>query len=81
MITVFIYSFYYILFYFNVATMRMAGAISKSTDVMHVMNDLVKLPEIRAAMMDLSKEMAKVINLKYSFVYFYLCYYDVHRLV
>lgn len=57
--------------------MRMAGAISKSTDVMHAMNDLVKLPEIRAAMMDLSKEMSRVsntnntVNLKCSFVFFY----------
>lgn len=39
----------------------MAGAISKSTEVMHAMQDLVKLPEIRQSMMDLSREMSKVI--------------------
>ena len=42
------------------ATIRMAGAISKSTEVMHSMQNLVKLPEIRQAMMDLSREMNKV---------------------
>ena len=40
--------------------MRMAGAISKSTDVMKAMNNLVKIPEIRDAMMELSREMTKV---------------------
>lgn len=43
--------------------MRMAGAISKSTDVMKAMNNLVKIPEIRDAMMELSREMTKVIFL------------------
>ena len=38
----------------------MAGAISKSTEVMHSMQNLIKLPEIRQAMMDLSREMNKV---------------------
>lgn len=42
------------------ATIRMAGAISKSTEVMHSMQNLIKLPEIRQAMMDLSREMNKV---------------------
>ena len=45
------------------ASMRMAGAISKSTDVMKAMNNLVKIPEIRDAMMELSREMTKVIFL------------------
>lgn len=39
----------------------MAGAISRSTDVMHAMQDLVKIPDIRQAMMDLSREMNKVL--------------------
>ena len=39
--------------------MRMSGSIQKSTEVMAVMRNLVKLPEIQAAMMDLSKEMTK----------------------
>ena len=38
----------------------MAGSIQKSTEVMHSMQQLVKLPEIQRAMLDLSKEMAKV---------------------
>lgn len=40
--------------------MRMAGSISKSTEVMKAMQDLIKIPEIQANMMELSKEMAKV---------------------
>ena len=40
--------------------MRMAGSISKSTDVMKAMQNLIRIPEIQASMMELSKEMAKV---------------------
>lgn len=40
--------------------MRMAGSISKSTDVMKAMQNLIKVPEIQSSMMELSKEMAKV---------------------
>ena len=40
--------------------MRMAGSISKSTDVMKAMQNLIKIPEIQSSMMELSKEMAKV---------------------
>ena len=50
-------------FILYIASMRMAGAISKSTDVMKAMNNLVKIPEIRDAMMELSREMTKVIFL------------------
>lgn len=42
------------------AMMRMAGSISKSTDVMKAMQNLIKIPEIQSSMMELSKEMAKV---------------------
>ena len=42
------------------ATLRMAGSLQKSTDVMKAMQQLIRLPEIRDAMMDLSKEMSKV---------------------
>ncbi len=42
------------------AMVRMSGAIGKSTEVMKAMQGLVKLPEIQASMMDLSREMAKV---------------------
>ena len=45
---------------FLAATMKMAGAIQRSTDVMQAMRSLIKLPEIQQNMMELSKEMAKV---------------------
>ena len=38
----------------------MAGAIGKSTEVLHAMQNLIKIPEISQAMMELSKEMTKV---------------------
>lgn len=43
----------------QLATARMAGALSKSTDVMRAMNSLLRAPEIAAAMQELSKEMMK----------------------
>lgn len=43
-----------------VATLRMAGAMEKSTEVMAHMQKLVKVPEIQAAMNEMSKEMMKV---------------------
>jgi len=43
----------------QLATLRIAGALSKSTDVMKSMQELVKLPEIQATMRDMSKEMMK----------------------
>lgn len=49
-----------VLHFASVAMMRMSGAIQKSTDVMKGMSALVKLPEIQASMMELSKEMTKV---------------------
>lgn len=42
--------------------MRMAGSISKSTEVMKAMQNLIKVPEIQASMMELSREMAKVME-------------------
>lgn len=42
------------------ATLRMAGSLQKSTDVMKAMQQLIRLPEIRDAMLDLSREMSKV---------------------
>lgn len=38
----------------------MAGALEKSTEVMSMMQKLVKIPQIQATMMELSKEMMKV---------------------
>ena len=42
------------------ATVRMAGAMEKSTDVMKAMQSLMKVGEVRESMMALSKEMNKV---------------------
>lgn len=41
------------------AMLRMSGSIQKSTEVMAAMQNLIKLPEIQANMMDLSREMSK----------------------
>ena len=43
--------------------MKMAGAIEKSTDVMKGMQNLIRVPEIQQGMMELSKEMSKVLHL------------------
>ena len=40
--------------------LRIAGCLSKSTDVMKSMQQLVKMPEIQKTMMEMSKEMMKV---------------------
>ena len=45
---------------YNTATLRMAGALEKSSEVMKYMQQLVKVPEIQATMQELSKEMMKV---------------------
>ena len=42
------------------ATIRMTGAIEKSTQVMHSMSKLVKLPELQKTMTAMSKEMMKM---------------------
>ena len=42
------------------ATLRMAGALEKSGEVMKYMQQLVKVPEIQATMNEMSKEMMKV---------------------
>ncbi|GAB1605884.1 charged multivesicular body protein 3-like isoform X1 [Argonauta hians] len=39
--------------------LRMAGALEKSVDVMKAMQSLIKLPEINATMMEMSREMMK----------------------
>jgi charged multivesicular body protein 3 len=43
----------------QLATMRMAGSIQSSNEVMQAMQKLVKVPEIMATMRELSKEMTK----------------------
>lgn len=43
----------------QLATLRIAGALQKSTEVMQAMQQLVKLPEIQKTMQEMSKEMMK----------------------
>nr|CAG4636550.1 EOG090X0EF4 [Eubosmina coregoni]SVE70086.1 EOG090X0EF4 [Eubosmina coregoni] len=43
----------------QLATLRIAGAVQKSTEVMKSMQQLIKIPEVAATMRDLSKEMMK----------------------
>lgn len=43
----------------QLAVVRISGALEKSTQVMQSMQQVIKLPEIRATMMEMSKEMMK----------------------
>lgn len=43
----------------QLATVRVAGSLAKSTEVMHAMQALVRLPEVAATMREMSKEMMK----------------------
>lgn len=43
----------------QLATIRVAGSLSKSTEVMQAMQSLVKVPEVAATMREMSKEMMK----------------------
>lgn len=43
----------------QLATLRVAGSLQKSTEVMQAMQALVRLPEVAATMQELSKEMMK----------------------
>lgn len=45
---------------YKTATLRLAGALEKSSEVMKYMQQLVKVPEIQATMQEMSKEMMKV---------------------
>jgi charged multivesicular body protein 3 len=48
----------------DIATVKVAGSLQKSTEIMKTVNSLVKLPEISNAMMELSEEMTKVFTTK-----------------
>lgn len=43
-----------------IATLKIAGTLQKSSEVMSMVNNLVKLPEISAQMQEMSKEMMRV---------------------
>jgi charged multivesicular body protein 3 len=45
-----------------VATARTVGHLSKSAEVMKIVNNLMKAPELAATMQEFSKEMTKVIR-------------------
>jgi charged multivesicular body protein 3 len=42
------------------ATYKVAGAMKKSTEIMHMMNNIVKVPELQMIMMTMAQEMEKV---------------------
>lgn len=44
-----------------VATLRVAGSLSKSTEVMNAMQNLLRLTDVSDTMRELSREMMKVI--------------------
>ena len=44
----------------QVATVKVSGALEKSSEIMTLVNRLVKLPEISATMQEMSREMLKV---------------------
>lgn len=44
---------------FILATLRVAGSLAKSTEVMQAMQRLVRVPEVAQTMQDMSKEMMK----------------------
>ncbi|KAJ3138768.1 Charged multivesicular body protein 3, partial [Physocladia obscura] len=44
----------------QLATAKIAGSLKQSTDIMKLVNNLVKLPEIQQNMMEMGKEMMKV---------------------
>lgn len=46
---------------FFIATLRVAGSLQKSTDVMQMMQNLIKVPEVAMTMREMSKEMMKVL--------------------
>eukprot|EP00878_Enallax_costatus_P002622 GHUV01002806.1.p1 GENE.GHUV01002806.1~~GHUV01002806.1.p1 ORF type:complete len:219 (+),score=48.88 GHUV01002806.1:310-966(+) len=43
----------------QLAMLRVSGTLQKSTDVMKLVNDTLKLPEMQKTMMEMSKEMAR----------------------
>lgn len=56
------YLFIIIYFQYNkliLATLRVAGSLAKSTEVMQAMQRLVRVPEVAQTMQDMSKEMMK----------------------
>lgn len=56
------YLFFFLYFQYNkfiLATLRVAGSLAKSTEVMQAMQRLVRVPEVAQTMQDMSKEMMK----------------------
>lgn len=50
--------------HFNTATAKIAGCLQQSTVVMASMNEMIKLPQLHRTMMDMAKEMEKVLFAK-----------------
>ena len=57
--------------YSALALLRVAGSMQKSTEVMKIMDNAVKLPQIRDAIMTMGAEMMKVCT-------FFLCLLSNH---
>lgn len=47
--------------------MKVTGAIQKSTEIMKLSNNLIKIPQISATMREMSMEMTKVRRLPQNF--------------
>lgn len=60
---------------FNSATARTVGHLSKSAEVMKLVNNLMKAPEVAATMQEFSKEMTKV---NWSFSAFLLIFHNLY---
>lgn len=50
---------YILIIFLLTATLRVAGSLSKSTEVMQAMQSLVRYPELAGIMRDMSREMMK----------------------
>ena len=44
----------------QISMLKVGGAMQKSTDVLHTLNEAVKIPELRATMVEMSREMEKM---------------------
>jgi len=54
-----------VVFRLSAATLRMAGSLQKSAEIMKCMQELVKVSDVAASMREMSREMMKVYMLLY----------------
>ena len=48
----------------NLSMMKVAGVLQRSTQVMAMMNNLIRLPQLNKVMMAMAREMEKVCTIK-----------------